>query len=83
MVSSRDGFSTVECVYWARYLCLDVVKRRGADDGEADEEDVGLGVRERPQSVVVLLSGGIPKPQAYWLSVYHDICRVVVEAATG
>lgn len=26
------------------YLCLYVVKRRRADDGEADEEDVGLGV---------------------------------------
>lgn len=26
------------------YLCLDVVERWGADDGEADEEDVGLRV---------------------------------------
>lgn len=62
------------------YLCFDVVKRRGADNGEADEEHVRLGVRERAQSVVVLLAGRVPQPQAYGLAVDHDICRVVVEA---
>ena len=62
------------------YLCLDVVKRRRANDGKADEEDIGLGVGKRSQPVVILLSSSIPQSQAYWLPVHHDICRVVIEA---
>lgn len=65
------------------HLRLDVVERRRADDGEADEEYVGLGVRKRPQSVVVFLSSGIPQSQADGLAVNHYIRRVVVEAGAG
>ena len=35
---------------------LDVFERRTRDHREAKEEDVGLGVGERAQTVVVLLS---------------------------
>ncbi len=42
------------------HLSLDVVERGRADDGEADQEHVGLGVRERSQPVVVLLASRIP-----------------------
>ena len=63
----------------ASYLGLDVVERGRADDGEADEEDVGLGVRERAQPVVILLAGRVPQAQADGLAVYHDASRVVVE----
>ena len=31
--------------------------------GEAHEDDVCVGVRERPESVVVFLTGGIPQCQ--------------------
>lgn len=62
------------------HLRLYVVERRRADNGEADEENVGLGVGQRPQPVVILLSGGIPQSQADGLAINHDICRVVVEA---
>lgn len=48
-----------------------VLEGGGTGDGEADEEHVGLGVRQRPQPVVVLLSGGVPEAQAHWDSV-HD-----------
>lgn len=60
-------------------LGLDVVKRRRADDGEADEEDVGLGVRQRPQPVVIFLSRSVPESQADGLAIDHDTRRVVVE----
>ena len=62
------------------YLCLYVIERWRANNGKADEEDIGLGVRKRSQPVVILLSSSIPQSQAYWLSVYHDICGVVIEA---
>lgn len=65
------------------HLCSDIVIRRGADDREADEEDVRLGIRQRPQSVVVLLSSGIPQPQANLLAVNLNGRRVVVEVGNG
>lgn len=62
------------------YLGLDVLKGRRADQGEADQEDVGLGVGQRAETIVILLSGSIPETQVDGLSVDHDIGRVVVKA---
>lgn len=62
-------------------LCLDVIKRWRADDREADEKHVGLGVGEGPESVVVFLARRIPEPEADRLAIYHHTRRVVVEAA--
>ena len=61
-------------------LGLDVVERRRADEREADEEDVGLGVRKRAQSVVILLSSSIPETQAHGLAIDHNTRRVVIES---
>lgn len=61
------------------YLRLYVLKRWRRDCTVADQEDVRLRVRERSQAVVVFLSGGIPQPQIYRLSVDHDVCRVIVK----
>jgi hypothetical protein len=61
------------------YLCLYVLKRRRADETKADEEDVCLWVRQRPKTVVVLLSCGIPEAEVDGLAVDHDIGRVIVE----
>jgi hypothetical protein len=36
-------------------------------DGEADEEDVGLGIRERPEAVVILLPSGVEEAERVWL----------------
>jgi hypothetical protein len=62
------------------YLGLDVVERRWADYGEADQEDVGLWVRKRSQPIVVFLTSCIPQSKANGLAIYHYIRRVVVEA---
>jgi len=64
--------------FW-KPLCSDVIKRRWADDREADEEDVGLGVGEWSQSVVIFLSCCIPQSQADGLSINHHTGGVVVE----
>lgn len=44
-------------------LVPDVLVGGGARDGEADDEDVGLRVRQRPESVVLLLTRGVPQVQ--------------------
>ena len=63
------------------YLGADVVKGRRADDRETDEEHIRLGVGERSQSVVILLSSGIPQTQANWFAIHHNAGRVIVEPA--
>jgi len=60
-------------------LCPDVLKRRRAHEREANNENIGLRIREGPQSIVVLLASGIPKTKADWFMIHHDICRVIVE----
>ena len=57
----------------ATYLRLYVLERCRGHQAEADEEDVRLRVAERPQSVVVLLSGGIPKGELDLLAINLDI----------
>lgn len=58
---------------------LDVVEGRRADDGEADQEHIGLRVGQRAQAVVVLLAGGIPEPEADRATINHHTGGVVVE----
>jgi len=60
-------------------LLLDVIKRVGTVDGEADQDDVRVGVRKGSESVVIFLTGGIPKSQLDVLSVNFDIGNVVFE----
>jgi hypothetical protein len=42
------------------YLLLDVVERIGRVDGETDEDDVRVRIRERSKTVVVFLTSSIP-----------------------
>lgn len=42
-------------------LVLYILIGGGARDGEADDEDVGLWVGERPQAVVLLLTRCVPQ----------------------
>ena len=48
-------------------LVPDVVERGLGYDAEANEEYIGLGIRERPQAVVILLSGRIEQTQGIGL----------------
>jgi hypothetical protein len=40
-------------------LFLDVFKRSGRCDAEADEENIGLGIRKRAKSIIILLAWGM------------------------
>ena len=61
------------------YLSSDVLERCWVDQREADEEYISLGIGERPQPVVVLLSSSVPETQVDRLAVHHHVGRVVVE----
>ena len=61
------------------YLLLDVVEGIGGVNSEADEDDVRVGVRQRAQTVVILLAGGIPEGELDVLAVDLDIGDVVLK----
>lgn len=61
------------------YLLTDVVQRIRRVDGEADQDDVRVRVGQRAQTVVVLLTGGIPQRQLDMLAIDLDIGDVVLE----
>lgn len=65
------------------YLGLHVVERWRADNGETDQKHISLWVRERPQSIIILLSSSVPKTQADGFPIHHNTGRVVVKATTG
>lgn len=54
-------------------LLLHVVERVGRVDGEADENDVRVGVRQGAETVVVLLTGGIPERELNSLTIDDDV----------
>lgn len=60
-------------------LGLDVLERGRRNNGEADQENVRLWVRERAKTIIVLLTSGIPKTKVNRLSVNHHVGRVVIK----
>lgn len=61
------------------YLLLDVVERVGGVDGEADQDDMRVGIGQRAQTIVVLLASRIPKGQLDVLAIDLDVGDVVLE----
>jgi len=61
------------------YLLLDVVERIGRVDGEADENDMRIGVGERAETVVIFLAGSIPEGELDVFAVNLDVGNVVLE----
>jgi hypothetical protein len=70
---------SVKC--WSAYLVHDILQRVRAVDGKANKDDVGLGVGERPQSVVFLLSSGIPEGKLDHLACgwMRSVCDIVLK----
>ena len=61
------------------YLLLHVLQRIGGINGEADQDNVGVGVRERTKTIVILLTSRIPKSELNVLAVDLNIGNVVLE----
>lgn len=74
-----DGETRAEVKNLGDPLLLNVVERIGRVDGEADEDDVGIRVGEGTESVVILLSGGIPEGELDALAVDNNVGDVVLE----
>ena len=60
-------------------LLGDVVQRIGRVDGEANQNDVRIGVRQGTETVVVLLAGRIPERQLDVSAIDLDIGDVVLK----
>lgn len=71
--------SGAEGVGGVAYLVLHVLQAGGEVDGEDDENDVALGIAERPQPVVLLLAGCVPERELDELAVELHVCYVVLE----
>ena len=57
----------------------DVLERVGGVYAEAHQDDVGVGVGEGPQSIVVLLTGRVPECELHLFAVHLDVGDVVLE----
>lgn len=60
-------------------LGTDVFKRGRIDDRIGNQENIGLGVGQGTETIVVLLTGSIPKTKVDGLAVDHDVRGVVIE----
>lgn len=60
-------------------LLLNVIQGVGRIDSEADKDHVRIGVRERAETVVVLLASRIPESQLDMLAVNLDVGDIVLE----
>ena len=66
----HDRNLPAEVVQLRHPLVCDVLEAVWVVDGEAQKEDVGVGVGERPQTVVVLLTRRVPQRQFYQGAVH-------------
>ena len=76
---SNQGTRTPTGSQIKAHLCPNVFVAGWADQREADEEYVSLGVGQRPETVIVLLASSIPKAERDSLVIDHHVGRVVVE----
>ncbi len=63
----------------AQYLLLDVVKRVGGGDGEANQDDVRVRVGEGTETVIIFLASRIPQGQLNVLAIDLDVGDIVLE----
>lgn len=77
--NEQEGRLLTVVRYLRNPLFFDVLERAGTDDGEAHQKYIRLGIGQRPQSIVILLTGGIKQAQRVRLATDHDRDGVVVE----
>jgi len=75
----NDGQASAEMHDLGNPLLLHVVKRVGGIDGEADKNDMRVGVAQGPETVIVFLACGIPQGQLDMFAVDLDIGDIVLE----
>jgi|SRR6266850_688159 len=61
------------------YLCFNVLETRRTHERKADEKDVSLRIRQWSETIIILLTGSIPKTERNCLAIHHDIGRIIVK----
>ena len=74
-----DGKALAEVKNLGNPLLLDVVERVWRVDGETDQNDVGVGVRQRTETVIIFLASSIPKGEFNMLAINLDVGDIVLE----
>lgn len=75
----NDGKTLAEVQDLGDPLLLDVVEGVRGIDGEADQDNVGIGVREGAKAIVIFLTSGIPEGELDVLAIDLDVGDVVLE----
>ena len=65
--------------YFRDPFALNVAERSKIVECKTDEEDVGAGIRQRSETVVIFLPGGVPETDVDGFTVYHDVAGIVVK----
>jgi len=60
-------------------LLLNVIQRVGRVNGKTDQDDMRVGVTERTETVIVLLSGCIPQGKLNMLPINFNVGDIVLE----
>jgi hypothetical protein len=68
-----------ECKERITDLLLYVIQRIRRVDGEADEDDMGIGVAEGSETIIVFLAGRIPESELDVFAIDFDIGDVVLK----
>lgn len=61
------------------HLVLDVGERNGEVDGEHDQDHIAFWVAQRPETVVLLLTGRIPERELHELAIKVHERDIVLE----
>jgi len=77
--NEEDGETSAEVQDLSNPLLLNVIKRVRCVDGEADQDDMRIGVRQGTETVIIFLTSGIPQGELDVLSLHFDIRNVVLE----
>lgn len=75
----NDGHIGAEVFHFGRPFLRDILEGIGRVDRKAHEDDVGVGIREGAQAVVVFLAGRIPQGQLHLFAIYLDVGDVILE----
>jgi hypothetical protein len=74
-----DGKALTEVQDLRNPLLLNIVERVRGVNGKTDQDNMGVGVGKRPETVVVFLASRIPQSQFNVLSVDFNIGDIVLE----
>jgi len=74
-----DGKTSAKVLDFGDPLLLNIVQGVAGINGEADQDDVGVRVREGAETVVIFLASRIPQGELHRLAIDIDLGNVILE----